>query len=292
MYDFLFFPRFLLIFAACLLSLLGKGLALASPFASYEGEQLEHEIQASKYRVATTLSTMFLPGFLLGLASCWHLGILKTFLAHPSILLLPAFTHFTFTSSTKWRKGRKVAHFPPPLKEEGEEEGEGDKTGGEEPFIIFSPKFTLLNLLISVLGSVAYVLIMRDIARWDKIWRRIAWIPANLEHYLYDPLYHIPFILAPILGLLLTLLSLALTSTGQTWCSQPHRIDCCCICFTLPRVEYGILLPSKPHAHYVLGANGKPNCIPEEEEVKRKETDMDNNGEATKIENQDDITHL
>ena len=54
MYDFLFFPRFLLIFAACLLSLLGKGLALASPFASYEGEQLEHEIQASKYREANT----------------------------------------------------------------------------------------------------------------------------------------------------------------------------------------------------------------------------------------------
>merc|ERR1711934_953877 len=88
-------PRFLLIFAACLLSLLGKGLALASPFAVPLPQHHNFPV------IATTVATMFLPGLLVGLASCWHRGILKTLLAHPSILLLPAFTNFTFTSSTK-----------------------------------------------------------------------------------------------------------------------------------------------------------------------------------------------
>ena len=92
---------------------------------------------------------MFLPGLLLGLISCWHRGILKTFISHPSILLLPTFTHFTFASSTKWCKRSPKEEG----KEGGEEEEEGekqDKAGGgepEEPFIVFSPKFTLLNIL-------------------------------------------------------------------------------------------------------------------------------------------------
>merc|ERR1719367_375947 len=50
-------PRFLLIFAACLLSLLGKGLALASPFA--------HPFGTEPVVIVTILATMFLPGLLL-----------------------------------------------------------------------------------------------------------------------------------------------------------------------------------------------------------------------------------
>ena len=95
---------------------------------------------------------------MLGLVSCWHRGILKTIISHPSILLMPTFTHFTFTSSTKWYKGGSKEEG----NEEGEKEGEGekeDKAGGEaeEPFIIFSPKFTLLNLLLNLLATALWV---------------------------------------------------------------------------------------------------------------------------------------
>jgi len=59
-------PRFLLIFAACVLSVAGKGFALASPFG--RGVPAEHTLLV----MVTILATIFLPGFLLGVASCWH----------------------------------------------------------------------------------------------------------------------------------------------------------------------------------------------------------------------------
>jgi len=59
-------PRFLLIFAACVLSIAGKGFALASPFG--RGVPAEHTLLV----MVTILATIFLPGFLLGVASCWH----------------------------------------------------------------------------------------------------------------------------------------------------------------------------------------------------------------------------
>lgn len=216
---------------------------------------------------------MFLPGLLLGLISCWHRGILKTFISHPSILLLPVFTHFTFTSSTKWCKRNS--------KEEGEEEDEEEeeKTGGgeaEEPFIVFSPKFTLLNLLLNLLAQVAYGLSMTHIVGWDKFNTDFG-TPSYLTFYL---LLGVPSI---ILGLLFTPLSLALTSTRQTCCS---RFNCCYTCFTLSRVEFGVLLPSKPNAPFVLDANGKPK--PEDEEVKIEETELVDNEEAKNIEKQSD----
>jgi hypothetical protein len=263
-------PRFLLIFAACLLSLLGKGLALASPFAY--GVRDEHKVQVA----ATILSTMFLPGLLLGVVSCWHRGILRTVISHPSIVLLPAFTNFTFASSTTLCKRS--------LKEEGKEEGEAEedreeKTGGgeaEEPFIVFSPKFTIINLIISLLAQAVYGISLTHIAGWDN--RR----PVYLVVYL---VFGVP---PTILGLLFTLLTLALTSTRKTCCS---RSNCCCTCFTLPRVEYGALVVSKPQAHFVLGDNGKPKPVPEEEEVKREETEMVDNEEAKKKQN-DEMVEL
>ena len=210
---------------------------------------------------------MFLPGFLLGLASCWHRGILKTFLAHPSILLLPAFTHYTFASSTKWCKGSSKEKG----KEEDEERGEKQKRAGggggggeaEEPFIVFSPNFTILNIILSIMGIITFCFSMTHIAG----------VLYFLWYYLYLPPNNIPFILVPILGLLLTLLSLVLTSTRQTCCSWP-RPNCCSTCFTLPRAEHGALLAAFPHAHFVLDADGKPKLVPEDEEVKSEETEM------------------
>ena len=57
-------------------------------------------------------------------------------------------------------------------------------------------------------------------------------------------------------------------------------------------MEYGVLLPSKPLAHFVLGANGKPKRVPEDEEVKIKETEMVANEEATAIEQDAEMVKL
>jgi hypothetical protein len=265
-------PRFLLIFAACLLSPLGKGLALASPFASGY-LTTEHKLLVT----AIILATMFLPGFLLGLASCWHRGILKTFIAHPSIILMPTFTHFTFASSTKWCRRSSKKEEDPNKEEDGKQQENAGGEAEEEPFITFSAKFTFLNMGASVICHVIYCLSMIQMAGWGG---REGGIPSFLYFYLH---LGVPLC---ILGLLLTLLTLALTSTRQTCCSRP-RLNCCCTCFTLPRVEYGALLPNSPHTFYVL-ENGK--LVLGDEEVRSEDTEMVNNEKAKKIDNQDEET--
>ena len=45
---------------------------------------------------------------------------------------------------------------------------------------------------------------------------------------------------------------------------------------------------STPYSHYILDANGKPEPVPEHEEVMIEETEMFDNEEANTIENQDD----
>ena len=84
-------------------------------------------------KAVIVVSTVFLPGFLLDLFSCWHRAILKTFLTQPSIFLLPVFSHFTFVSNSKRCSG-------------GGEEGGEFGCAEEESFITFSPKFTAANV--------------------------------------------------------------------------------------------------------------------------------------------------
>ena len=158
--SFFYTFRFLLIFGACLLSLVGKGIALASPFAAPSpgpGEKPVPDEQKLPV-MATILATMFLPGFILGIASCWHnknnnSNMLKTFVAHPSVVLMPTFTHFTFTSNEKLCRGRR---------EKGEQEKE--KGDSVDPFIIFSPWLTIMNVILSIVCNVAYCIIMTQIS--------------------------------------------------------------------------------------------------------------------------------
>ena len=124
---------------------------------------------------------------------------------------------------------------------------------------------------MSVVGSVVYSLSVTNIAGWDKTHNGV---PEYLLFYLF---FGVPIC---IFGLLLTPLSLALTSTSPT---------CFNICYSCSRVEYGALVPSKPHSHYVLDGNGKPSLVPQyeekkPEEEKREEFELDNNkgGETAK----------
>ena len=136
--------RFLLIFAACLLSLVGKMFALNLTIGGISDRQIPVE------EIAASLATIFLPGLIVGLVSCWHRGILKTFIAHPSIILMPIFTHFAFASSTKWCKRNQEEEEG---QEEGEEEEEGENQEKTDPYIAFSTKATVCNLLLYILGK-------------------------------------------------------------------------------------------------------------------------------------------
>ena len=124
----IFCPRFLLIFVVCLLSLFSKGGWIANVF--YEAYKTNEALGEKATLVAIVFATQFLPGLLLGIISCWHKDLVKTIVAHPSVVLMPAFTGYAF-------------------KKEKEKET-------EEPFIVFSPKITLLNILLSILGLVVH----------------------------------------------------------------------------------------------------------------------------------------
>lgn len=138
-------PKFLLIFFACALTLVGKGVILATkvlnPYEFLDGSHHTDPCwQNNKIeKAAIVVCTVFLPGLFLSLFSCWHPTILKTFLVQPSIFLLPVFSHFTFMSTS------------------GETNGKGDP---EKIFIIFSSKYTAINAGMSLFGFLTNILLL------------------------------------------------------------------------------------------------------------------------------------
>ena len=87
-------PRFVVIFFACLFTLVGKGIGLCSAVFAQRFPECE-----DKTLVFTAIATFFLPGLLTGILASPHRGFLKTFLSHPSVFLLPTFSHFTFSTN-------------------------------------------------------------------------------------------------------------------------------------------------------------------------------------------------
>ena len=92
-------------------------------------------------------AVVLLPGLIVGLVSSWHSNMIKTFLRHPSIFVLPMFTPFTFTSS------RKTC-----CVKESEDAGH----------IRFSVRASLCNLFASFSTSVIYVLSVLHQTHPDK----------------------------------------------------------------------------------------------------------------------------
>ena len=120
-------PRFVIIFFACLFTLVGKGIGLCSTvFMGFTDCKDTNLVTA----VFTVIVTFFLPGFLTGILASPHKGFLKTFLSHPSVFLLPTFSHFTFSTKKPCRQG-------------------GDAAEGER-FISFSPNATAINISVNV----------------------------------------------------------------------------------------------------------------------------------------------
>ena len=210
-------PRFVLIFLSCGFTLIVKGFAFAGGVHTQGGK-----LSAAGGVIA--LSLLFLPGLLTGLYASCHKGILKTFLAHPSVFLLPVFSYFTFVSNSRVCCGGEG---------KTEDNEKGNKTRKEETFITFSPKYTAINAVVSVVGLLVFLFTMPLIQE------------TSFELYGLV-LFGTPF----IPGLLLTL---ATTFSNQCNCCR----SCCCFsCCTEP-FEIGALLPSEPHTSYVLGSDGQ-----------------------------------
>ena len=192
------------------------------------------------------MSTFFLPGFLTGLFACWHKGILKTFLVHPSVFLLPVFSSFTFASNSKvcCGGGGKT-----------EETENGPEAEKDETFITFSPKYTVINACVSAVGVLAF----------DFGWPLIQNLPPLSSWDTPIPIViGIPF----ILGLLPTL---AATFSNRCSCC----CSCCSCCRSCCRFEIGALLPSAPRTQYILGSDGQ---------LRKQETGIGSNVEVFNVE--------
>ena len=93
-------PRFIFIFLACLFKLCVQiFFAVANPTTTPDGTLLKPFSTPTAHYTFGTLA-MYLPGLITGVISTWHCGLFKTFLTHPSLLLLPTFSYFTFESNT------------------------------------------------------------------------------------------------------------------------------------------------------------------------------------------------
>ena len=120
-------PRFLLLLVTMGVTLGGKGFILAIVFSS---------LKPLMVKVALTLNSVFLPGLVLALLClCHYRGSVRNILGHPSLLLLPIFSHFTFSvNSFCWGK-----RFKPHVR------------------VMFSRRATMANIGLSALGLLGYI---------------------------------------------------------------------------------------------------------------------------------------
>jgi len=120
--------RFLLIFLSCTISLLSKAFFLMR----------SQNCSTSDNRLSSTILVFLsvtVPGLITGIIFIRHRSLLKTFLIHPSLLLLPAFTFFSFESNKKCCKSNNR----------------------DEVEITFSVKATSLNILFSIATTIVFI---------------------------------------------------------------------------------------------------------------------------------------
>ena len=124
-------PRFIVIFLACLLTLLSK-IDFISDFYFFSSSE-------KVLALSLNFAALLLPGLITGITAIWHPTIFRTFedFTRPSLFLLPAFSFFTFKSnSPKCCSGR---HFE-----------------ANEVHIRFSRKGTMFNILFSLGGLLVF----------------------------------------------------------------------------------------------------------------------------------------
>ena len=201
--------RFIIIFLSCLFTLIIKFYSLRiSPFP---------------------FPLLTLPGLITGIIFTWHPRLHKTFLRHPSLLLLPMFSFFTFESNAE-----KCCQKNDNLTDDVE--------------IRFSLKATCFNIIFTLMGVIARALILPQV---DKT-------AACLHLWKVLPLCSSIMFAFFLPGILFTIIFL--------FCCSPHPSNCCCsspsFCFSsssldshsscFPPLEFGVFKPSSPDKVFVI----------------------------------------
>ena len=213
------------------------------------------------HQAAIAISAMFAPGFLLTIVTIRHRSILNTFLRHPSLLLLPTFTSFTFASNTKlWGKQEK------------------------EVEVRFSWRATGVNLLLTSVGHVAFsvnaprVVCGKDYKQEYTNFFQVAWFPLALLGLLFTLQFLLTSLPSPSSPLPRCLLApcLCCCSPEEDREKDIWRTSTCTSCS--PAIEVGVFRPDNPHVPFVARTN--PNTG--EEEVVR-EGQVEEGGEEVEM---------
>ena len=198
--------RFLLLTIGIGCTLVGKGGPMAWAF----------QVGGPACQLLSVVA-MFGPGLLLAIFSmCRYHQSLRDILWHPSLLLLPVFTFFTFRASREDRQVR-VAF---------------SKPNQSKVMVTFSKAYTLANMALSFGGYVLYITISPAIEE--------DFYGPGLQQMPETPATFPGLFPAPISGLLLTLLYLLLDSFPCCPCSP------CC-----PALQRTVMLPEDPLVEYV-----------------------------------------
>ena len=221
--------RFFLIFSASLFTLIGK--YLAAFFVFLESGPRENMTSAIIFPILTVL----MPGLVTALFSTWHCKMLKTFLHHPSLFILPIFTYLTFSSS--------------------------NRTCGGKSQIRFSVKASLFNILFSIgallIWSTTKVALNFDASLYSDVYALMqAWAPFMVV------------LLIPLPGFILSLIFLCKvppsnTSTSTSCCSSSCKIA----------LEYGVYKPDHPTEGFKLRvtAEGLERVLPSDDRARQAE---------------------
>ena len=220
--------RFILIFFACSGTLFGK--------ATYFTNSLECST-SNNLLISTTLafSSVTLPGLITGMIFIRHRSLLKTFLTHPSLVLLPVFTFFSFESNAKWCSSNRNSE--------------------SEVEIAFSVNATCFNILFSLATPIVFTLTGTT---YDS--------DFHCKKTLKDTLVIL------LVGLLLTVI-LLLTTRSSSCCPSscscaPSSTSCC------PPIEFGLYLPDSPRKVFVRDQT-QPNRRKEIKEEMEEEDERD-----------------
>ena len=230
--------RFILIFLACSSTLFGKAIFFA--------QSLQCSTSDNRL-ISTTLgfTSVILPGLITGIIFIRHRSLLKTFLTHPSLFLLPAFTFFSFESNVKCCSSNQDSQ--------------------SEVEISFSVRATCLNILFSLTTLILYALTLTS---YDG---------PNCPDWL-------GLIVILLVGVLLTVILLSTTCSSSCCPNSCPSNSSSCSTFCCPPLEFGVYLPSDPHKVFIKDptqSNGRKEIkeMDEAEGEDEDETTRARNGE-------------
>jgi len=203
-------PRFILLVLSSGCTLIGKGIAMAC-------------VLAFRWLGAWSvlfIAILFLPGFLLSLLSlCHYKTSFKDIFSHPSLVLLPVFTHFTFSFRPMYCSSRQ-------------------KDVGR---VQWSKICTLINIVLSLVGMCVML----------TGWGKAAVSDRGKSSFLGFLYIGVIFLTVPIIGMILTLI-FCYVDTCYCCC-------CCCCCSTpcSPDIQMGVLQPQDPLTEFVVGKDNE-----------------------------------